>query len=614
MINYDPLKKNNAGLKFQVRRWMRLWNYLTLRRKKQFSLLLILIFVASFFEVVSIGLVLPFLGALTSPEYVYNHHYTQEFIQITENIFAIDLIIDPNKLILPMTVVFIGITIIAASIRVFLVYTTTRLSFATGSDISIDMYNRTLYQDYSVHNSRNSSDVINSIISKSLIVIQGTISPLLNLISSFTITIVIIITLFAINPSVALYALTGFGLMYVIIIFFNKKKVKNNSNIIAHQSTMMIKSLQEGLGGIRDVIISGKQKFYSEIYGKSDKMLRRADANNVFIGQAPRYLMEGLGMIVIVTIAYVITSKSDSDGLTHAIPMLGALVLGAQRLIPELQRAYNSYIALKGSYASLEDVLLLVEQKLPDYLNYSKIDPIQFQKEIELKNIGFYYMNKKDDPIWVLKNLNLEIAKGSFVGFFGETGCGKSTLLDIVMGLLEPVKGDFLVDGIKITRENIKKWQLNIAHVSQEIHLSDATINENIAFGIPKNEINFKKVKEAAELAQISKVIEEMPKEYETFVGERGVRLSGGQSQRIGIARALYEQADVLILDEATSALDDDTERKVIDSIRASNLNVTILMISHRVITLEFCDQVIKFDKDYKIRTGSYKEVVVKSQ
>ena len=612
MVDFNTLETNNVGLKFQVRGWKRLWKYLPSHRKNQFSLLLILIFVASFFEVVSIGLVLPFLGALTSPEYVYYHPYTQEFIQITENIFGIDIIMDPNKLVLPMTIAFISITIIAAGVRILLVYITTRLSFATSSDISIDMYNRTLYQDYSVHNSRNSSEVISSIITKSNIVTTSTIRPLLDLISSFIITVAIVITLFLINPSVALFTLFGFGLMYLIVIFFNRKLLKNNSNIIADQSTMMVKSLQEGLGGIRDVIISGKQKFYSQIYGKSDIMLRRASANNVFIGQAPRYLMEAIGMIVIVILAYILTSKDDSGGLTNSIPVLGALALGAARLLPELQKAYFSYTALKGSYASLEDVLLLIEQKLPDYLEHSKIDPIQFNKEIQLKNTGFYYVNEKDNPIWVLKNLNLTIAKGSFVGFFGETGCGKSTLLDIIMGLLKPVNGEFLVDGVKIDRENIKAWQLNIAHVSQEIHLSDTTINENIAFGIPKNEINLQKVKKVAEQAQISEVIEDMPMAYESFVGERGVRLSGGQSQRIGIARALYEQADVLILDEATSALDVDTERKVLESVKASRSNMTILMIAHRVTTLESCDQVIKLDKNYKIKIGSYKEVTTK--
>ena len=610
MNNHNALK-NNTGLKSQVRRWIRLWEYLPTRRKNQFSLLLILIFVASFFEVVSIGLVLPFLGVLTSPEYVYYHPYIQEFIQIIENIFGVDIIIDPNKLVFLMTVAFIGITIIAASVRIFLVYITTRLSFATGSDISIDMYNRTLYQDYSVHNSRNSSEVINSIIIKSNIVVQSTIGPLLNLISSFTITVAIVITLFLINPNIALFTLFGFGVMYLFIIFFNRKQVKINSAIVADQSTMMVKSLQEGLGGIRDVIISGKQKFYSQIYAKSDIMLRRASANNVFIGQAPRYLTEAIGIIVIVTLAYIITSKSEGNGLVNAIPVLGALVLGAQKLLPELQRAYNSYTSLKGSYASLEDVLLLIEQKLPDYLEDSNMNPVQFNKEIELKNTGFYYVNEKDNPIWVLKNLNLKIAKGSFVGFFGETGCGKSTLLDILMGLLEPVNGEFLVDGVKINRKNIKGWQMNIAHVSQEIHLSDTTINENIAFGIPKNEINFKKVKKAAEQAQISEVIEGMPMAYESFVGERGVKLSGGQSQRIGIARALYENADILILDEATSALDIYTERKVIESIKVSNLNMTILMISHRITTLESCDQVIKLDKNYKIKIGSYEEVTI---
>ena len=609
MDNHNTLKKDNTGLKSQFRGWIRLWECLPSRRRKQFSLLIILIFVASFFEVVSIGLVLPFLGALASPEYFYHHSYIQELIQFIENIFGINIIIDPNKIVLSVTIAFIGITIIAAGVRILLVYILTRFSFTSGSDISIDMYNRTLYQDYSIHNSRNSSEVINSIIIKSNIVVQGTINPLLNLISSFIITFAIVITLFLINPSVALFVFFGFTIMYLIIIFFNKKQVKINSDIVADKSTMMVKSLQEGLGGIRDVIISGKQKFYSQIYAKSDIMLRRASANNVFIGQAPRYLTEAIGIIVIVTLAYIITSKSDGNGLINAIPVLGAMVLGAQKLLPELQRFYNSYTSLKGSYASLEDVLLLIEQKLPNYLEYSKIDPIQFNKEIELKNVGFYYLKEKDDPIWVLKNLNLKIYKGSFVGFFGETGCGKSTLLDILMGLLEPVNGEFLVDGERINRKNIKMWQKNIAHVSQEIHLSDSTISENIAFGIPKNEINFKKVKEAAENAQISKVIDEMPMAYETLVGERGVRLSGGQSQRIGIARALYEQADVLILDEATSALDIYTERKVIESIKASNLNMTILMISHRITTLDNCDQVIKLDKNYKIKIGNYEEV-----
>ncbi|MEJ1354050.1 MAG: ABC transporter ATP-binding protein [Candidatus Sedimenticola sp. (ex Thyasira tokunagai)] len=587
---------NYSGLKVQLLQIVTLWKYLSQQRKKQFTLLLILIISASLSEVVSIGLVLPFLGALTSPEYIYYHPFMQEFIQIIESIFGRNIITEPSKLIFPMTVIFVCVTIIAASIRILLVYAITRLSFLTGSDISIDMYRRTLYQEYSVHNSRNSSEVINSIITKSNTVTQGVINPILSVISSSIITVAIISTLFFIDKRVALISFFGFGSMYSIVIVFTRRQIRNNSNIVASQSTMMVKSLQEGLGGIRDVLISGSQKYYCDMYSKSDLMLRRASANNVFIGQAPRYAMEAIGIIVIVILAYIIVSQGD--GLTKAIPILGALALGAQRLLPALQQAFNSYSTLKASQASFRDVLLLLEQKLPGYLNYPELNPMQFNKEIQLKDVDFYYISDKNMPVWVLKNVNLIIAKGSFVGFIGETGCGKSTLLDVIMGLLEPANGEFSVDGERVERKNIRNWQLNIAHVPQDIHLSDTSIEENIAFGIPNEEIDLQKVKKAAKQAQISEIIEKLPNKYRSLVGERGVKLSGGQRQRIGIARALYERPNVLILDEATSALDIDTESKVIESIKELRRDITILMISHRLVTLKYCDQIIKLDKN----------------
>ena len=406
MINYDPLKKNNAGLKFQVRRWMRLWNYLTLRRKKQFSLLLILIFVASFFEVVSIGLVLPFLGALTSPEYVYNHHYTQEFIQITENIFAIDLIIDPNKLILPMTVVFIGITIIAASIRVFLVYTTTRLSFATGSDISIDMYNRTLYQDYSEHISRNSSEIINGLITKTSTVVNGVITPILTILSSLIMFIGIMSALFFINITVAIISLVGFGLLYGLVAKYTRKKLKDNSFCIAETTDQTVKILQEGVNGIRDVLIGGNQQFYCQIYKDVDMRFRLASADNLLISGSPRYVMEAIGMILIAGMAYAMSQQEGS--MITVIPMLGALALGAQRLLPIMQQLYGAYSSIQGSETSFRDVLKLLEQPLPGYANQEVPLPIVFNRHININKLNFRY---SEDTPWILNNISLKIEK-----------------------------------------------------------------------------------------------------------------------------------------------------------------------------------------------------------
>jgi ATP-binding cassette, subfamily B, bacterial PglK len=562
-----------------------LWKHLSARRRKQFWLLLILMIVSSILEVVSVGAVLPFLGILTAPEQVYQHPLMQPLIQILE-------ITEANQLALPLTAAFIFAALLAGVVRLILLYTTTRITFATGADLSIDIYRRTLYQEYSVHISRNSSEVINGIIVKTSTVIGRVISPFLNLISSTILIVGIMAALFSINIAVALSAFVGFGLLYWGVVSYTKTQLNKNSQIIADQSTQMLKSLQEGLGGIRDVLIDGSQKFYCKLYGSADLPLRRASGDNQFISGSPRYIMEAIGMTLIAVLAYVIIQKES--GISTAIPVLGALALGAQRLLPALQQAYSSYSTIKSSKSSFQDVLDLLNQPLPSYVNQGLTVPVQFKKEIRLKNINFRYT--KDTP-WIFRDVNLTIAKGSRVGFIGATGSGKSTLLDVIMGLLPPSSGNFIVDQSAINGQNLRGWQLNIAHVPQHIYLSDSTLEENIAFGIPKGEIDRQQVKKAAKQAQISELIEEWKDGYQTFVGERGMRLSGGQRQRIGIARALYKKADVLIFDEATSALDNSTERAVMSAIEDLGRDLTILIIAHRLSTLNVCDQIVEVSK-----------------
>ena len=390
-----------------------------------------------------------------------------------------------------------------------------------------------------------------------------------------------------------------------MVIHYTKSKLKDNSKIVADQSTQMVKSLQEGLGGIRDVLIDGSQQFYCNLYRDADLPLRHASGGNVFIGESPRYAMEAMGMTIIAGLAYMMTKQQD--GITTAIPVLGSLALGAQRLLPALQQAYASYRSIKGAKATFQDVLDLLEQPLPDYANQSLVTPIPFKKEIQLRKLSFRYTK---DTHWVLKDINLVITKGKRVGFIGATGSGKSTLLDIIMGLLSPTNGEFFVDDQLITIENRREWQTHIAHVPQNIYLSDSSIEENIAFGIPKEHINHQQVEKAAKQAQIAELIAGWQEGYKTFVGERGIRLSGGQRQRIGIARALYKQANMLIFDEATSALDNETEQAVMDIVNGLGREITVLIIAHRLTTLKGCDEVVKLDKDYTIRSGSYKEMI----
>lgn len=576
----------------------RLWNHLTKRRQKQFYLILILMILASFSEVVSIGAVLPFIGILTAPGQIYQHHIMQPFIHYFE-------LTSSEQLMLPLTITFILLVISASAIRLVLLYATTRLSFATGADLSINIYRRTLYQDYSVHVARNSSEVINGIISKTNLVITGVLNPTLVFINSMFLITGIMIALFSINIMVALTASIGFGLVYLIVIRYTRQQLKENSECIAEQSTQMVKSLQEGMGGIRDVLIDGSQQFYCQLYQNADLPLRRASGNNIFIGGSPRHVVEAIGIAIIASLAYNLTQQNND--LTMIIPVLAALALGAQRILPALQQAFQAYSSLKGSKASFKDVLSLLEQPLPSYANMPKPAPISFIKEIELKNLSFRYAN---DAPWVLKNIDLKLNKGARIGFMGVTGSGKSTLLDIIMGLLPPTEGKFTIDDEEINDENKRSWQVRIAHVPQNIYLSDCTIEENIAFGIPKELINHQQVVKSAQQAQIAELIEEWKEGYQTFVGERGIRLSGGQRQRIGIARALYKQSNVLIFDEATSALDNETEQAVMEAIDGLGRDLTILIIAHRLTTLKGCDQIVKLDKNNAIHTGNYQEII----
>ena len=407
----------------------RLWRHISSRRRGQFGLLLVLMLIASFAEILSIGAVLPFLGVLTAPERVFEYPLAQPFIQVLA-------LTEPAQLLLPLTITFGLAAVLAGAMRLLLLWASTRLSYATGADLSISIYRRALYQPYETHVARNSSEVINGISTKANGVIGGVIGPVLTLISASIMLIVILIAMLSVEPLIALAAFGGFGLIYGSIIRITRLQKIRNSQSIARESTQLIKSLQEGLGGIRDVLIDGSQETYCHIYRKADLPLRRAQGDNQFIAQSPRFGMEALGMLLIAALAY--TLAQQADGIAQAIPILGALALGAQRLLPVMQQVYAAWTSIHGNSVSLRDTLDLLDQPLPDYAGQPAAKPLRFQQQIKLNQISFRYSPQTP---WVLRNLNLNITKGSRIGFIGTTGSGKSTLLDIVMGLLRPSEG-----------------------------------------------------------------------------------------------------------------------------------------------------------------------------
>jgi ATP-binding cassette subfamily B protein len=553
---------------------------------------------ASFAEILSIGAVLPFLGVLTASDHVFSHPLAQPFIRLLA-------LKKPNDLLLPLTVAFGVAALVTGALRLTLLWANTKLSFSIGADISKDIYRRTLYQPYATHISRNSSEVINGISNKSSVVIHSAITPILTLISSMIMLVTILAALLTVDPVIAIAAFAGFGAIYAFVIRIARRRLAIDSERIADESTKVMKSLQEGLGGIRDVLLDGTQEIYCQAYQVSDGALRTAQGNNQFISQSPRYGMEALGMILISALAYMLAQQSE--GVSKAIPVLGALALGAQRMIPVLQQAYWSWASMQGGLSSLQDTLELLEQPLPTYASSSLVNPLEYRKYFSLKDVSFRY-----DPLgsWVINNLTINIRKGARIGLIGKTGSGKSTILDILMGLLAPSRGQLLVDDVLVNHENIRSWQLHIAHVPQSIYLADCSIEENIAFGVPFESIDGGRVREAAQQAQMANVIEGWPEKYKTSVGERGVRLSGGQRQRIGIARALYKKADVLVFDEATSALDSDTEQSVMHAIDGLSKDLTIIIIAHRLTTLKGCSEIVELNAGTVSRRGTYEQII----
>lgn len=568
--------------------YLQLWKLIPKKRKIQYIFILILVILSAFAEIFSLGAIVPFLGVLISPEKVF----LIEELRIIWDVFQI---YSAKDIIFPVTLMFITAAILAGITRICLLYFGTRLSYATGSDISIEIYRKTLLQPYSVHVARNSSEVITGVSIKANAIVGSVLQPILVITSSSIIILTIILGVIIVDPQITFYSFGIFGILYFVIAQIVKNRLFENGKIVAKSHSTLQKALQEGLGSIRDVLLDGNQEFYVNIYKKSDILYRKAIGNNLFLSASPRYVIETIGIGLLALFAYNLSLKSES--LLLVIPLLGALAMGAQRILPVLQQLYASWASLKNGKGMLEDVLSLLNAKLDmdsNLVQNQKTEELKFEKLLQLKNVNFKYGSNLP---YVLNNLSIDILQGSRVGIVGKTGSGKSTLIDIIMGLLLPSSGQMIVDGKIINQSNLRKWQSLIAHVPQTIYLADSTIYENIAFGVPNQEVDFERVKTAAKKAQISSYIESLKEGYNSFVGERGIRLSGGQKQRIGIARALYKNASIIVFDEATSALDNETERAVMDSIDNLGTDLTIIMIAHRTSTLQKCNQIIDFNQ-----------------
>ncbi|WP_292205901.1 ABC transporter ATP-binding protein [Mesorhizobium sp.] len=561
----------------------RLWRQVSKPRQRQFFGLLVLMMFGALAEAATLGALLPFLARIANPEAVGGQSFLARQLAGFRLTSSSDSLLD-------LTILFSVVAIIAGAVRIFLAWATNSYIFSLGHEVGVKVYDQVLRQPYSYHVSRNSSSVLAALRQVQAIT-AGVMLPLLQSISGIIIGVFIVAALFALSSFITFVIFAGLGAVYLAMSLVIRKHLKKNAQIIASAQAEGIRSVQEGLGGIRDVIINDTQPYFLLRYTELDLRLQRANAMNALAAGAPRFAIEAAGMVIIAALAYFLITRSNDAG--QVLPILGTFVLGAQRLLPSMQLVYGNWALILSNLAGAEVVLQALEAPLGPEWNQPPPKRLPFDRAIMLKDVSFRYAS---DQAPILERFNLTISKGSKVGFIGKTGSGKSTTVDLIMGLLEPTGGVIEIDGQRLDGTTRRAWQRQIAHVPQSIFLADASIADNIAFGIDPANIDRDRVRNAAQQAALADFIESLPQGYETRVGERGVRLSGGQRQRIGIARALYRQASVLVFDEATSALDTETEAAVMEAIRELPAGLTVLIIAHRLTTVENCDEIVTLE------------------
>lgn len=589
---HQPLLDTGTAVYAPLLRLIRLFDR---RRRVQFVFVFALTLVGAVAELVSIGAVIPFLQVVAAPESLARWPAgmrAMRWLGITE----------PGGLLIPAAILLIVTAIGSAVVRLILTWVTGRFVYGLTHDLSLVLFERLIRQPYASVIRRNSAELLSGI-EKVTYIGTGILSPLLLALSSATISIGVIALLLIVSPGVALLAGLSVGLIYTVIGLATRRSLMRIGNNQAALATQRIKLAQESLGGIRDIILDRSHDVFAWQFRVTDARLRRLQATTTVISLAPRYVVECAGIVVIA--ASALYYAGQPGGVVQAIPVLGALALAAQRLLPLAHTVNLAFVQYTSSVGMLTDIFRLMDDSVAPLPRRQGDDGRRLADAIAVENVSFTYGGKP-----ALSDVSLAIPRGARIGIIGRTGSGKSTLVDLLMGLLSPTAGRILIDGRPLDDAGMAAWQMQVAHVPQSIFLLDATIAENIAFGVPGERIDMDRVGEAARRAQASEFIVALPNRYDTVVGERGVRLSGGQRQRLGIARALYKRAAVLVLDEATSALDTETERSVMDGIRQLDRDLTVIMIAHRLSTVRACDVIARLEGGRIAALGTFDQVV----
>jgi len=581
---------------------------LTPTERKQGLLVLMMVIGMALLEIGGIVSVMPFLAVLGNLEMIQTNSYLS--ILYTESqVFGIN---SPDEFLILLGVGSFILINFSAVYRTFTHYYINRFIEMRRHTISSRLLETYLRQPYAFFLGRHSGDMSKIILSEVDQLVGNFFRPIFNMIAYSFVLIAITILLVMVNPLVSLFAAGIMGVLYIFVFLSLKQRLTRLGLDRSRANKERFLAANEVFGGIKEIKLLGCEDSYLSRFQKPSKQFANSIATNVTLNQIPRFMIEAFafgGIIFIVLFLIINSGGLSSDPLGQVLPIIGLYAFSAYRIQPALQNMFSGFSSLRFGKAAIES--LYIDLHLNDAIKrlpQNKKDVIKAKKNIVLQNLTYTYPNTKKPA---LKDLNLEIPVGSALGLVGTTGSGKTTLVDVILGLLRPTNGSIVVDNSPISDNQLSSWQKFLGYVPQEIFLTDTSISENIALGVPKEKINQKQVENCARMAHLHHFIEkDLPAKYETLVGERGVRLSGGQRQRIGIARALYFNPGLLVFDEATSALDTLTEQAVMDAIDTLAHEKTIILIAHRLATVRKCDQIVLLDRGTINAKGSYKELL----
>lgn len=562
----------------------KIWAILTVDERRRSIGMLLLIVLMAMAETAGVVSIMPFLSVLARPSVI-------EEQPVLQWLYSRGQFTGQAPFITALGIASIVLVVGSSAFKTVTLHLVNRFTFLLRHSISARLLSRYLHQPYAFFLQHNPAELGSNVLSEIDQLHYGLIKPVSQLIAQGAVALAMLLLLLAYNPTIALSAALLIAVLYGLIYLVIRKRLAHSGQARQDENQVRFQACNEALDGIKDVQITHSANAYLGSFTQASRNFARHQANAETLSQSPLYMLEVVGYSGLIIIALILIRQSGDIG--HVLSVLGLYGFAAYRLLPSAQIMYRGFAQLKFSSAALDAIHQHLS--LPEQHTTPAQTPLAPQKEIRLEGITYAYPSTPDKP--VLQDFNLTIPAHSSVGIAGKSGAGKSTVMDILLGLLQPKAGRLMVDGQTIDASNIRAWQAAIGYVPQHIYLADSSVAENIAFGLPKEQIDMQAVERAAKSAQIHDFIaQELPDGYHSRVGDRGIRLSGGQRQRIGIARALYRDPPVLFFDEATSALDTATEAALNDTIANLSGNKTSVSISHRENSLEMLGSIINIE------------------